>query len=159
MEPLSLANHSQMVQYYLHYNLQIPSLFILKSREEEFTNSSLGGLATSHSLLINEILSLETLTFLLFTFVNVLHLSSCIFFFFFEAIWIYLKWQPTPCLENPRGRGAWWAAVYGVAQSWTWLKWLSSSSSSTYCISKNSGDLSNWLDMSKIIWDTSDTYH
>ena len=34
------------------------------------------------------------------------------------------------CLENPRDRGAWWAAVYGVAQSWTWLKWLSSSSSS-----------------------------
>ena len=31
------------------------------------------------------------------------------------------------CLENPRERGAWWAAVYGVAQSWTWLKWLSSS--------------------------------
>ena len=35
-----------------------------------------------------------------------------------------------PCLENPRDRGAWWAAVYGVAQSWTLLKWLSSSSSS-----------------------------
>ena len=34
------------------------------------------------------------------------------------------------CLENPRDRGAWWAAVYGVAQSWTRLKWLSSSSSS-----------------------------
>ena len=33
------------------------------------------------------------------------------------------------CLENPRDRGAWWAAIYGVAQSWTWLKWLSSSSS------------------------------
>ena len=33
------------------------------------------------------------------------------------------------CLENPRGRGAWWAAVYGVAQSRTWLKWLSSISS------------------------------
>ena len=32
------------------------------------------------------------------------------------------------CLENPRDREAWWAAVYGVAQSWTWLKWLSSSS-------------------------------
>ena len=31
------------------------------------------------------------------------------------------------CLENPREGGAWWAAVYGVAQSWTWLKWLSSS--------------------------------
>ena len=33
------------------------------------------------------------------------------------------------CLENPRDWGASWAAVYGVAQSWTWLKWLSSSSS------------------------------
>ena len=32
------------------------------------------------------------------------------------------------CLENPRDRGAWWAAVYGVTQSRTWLKWLSSSS-------------------------------
>ena len=34
------------------------------------------------------------------------------------------------CLENPRDRGAWWAAIYGVAHSWTRLKWLSSSSSS-----------------------------
>ena len=32
------------------------------------------------------------------------------------------------CLENPRDDGAWWAAVYGVSQSRTWLKWLSSSS-------------------------------
>ena len=31
------------------------------------------------------------------------------------------------CLENPRDRGAWWAAVCGVTQSRTWLKWLSSS--------------------------------
>ena len=31
------------------------------------------------------------------------------------------------CLENPRDRGAWWAAVYGVTQSQTWLKRLSSS--------------------------------
>ena len=31
------------------------------------------------------------------------------------------------CLENPRDRGVWWAAVYGVAQSQTRLKWLSSS--------------------------------
>ena len=23
------------------------------------------------------------------------------------------------CLENPRDGGAWWAGVYGVAQSWT----------------------------------------
>ena len=34
------------------------------------------------------------------------------------------------CLENPRNGGAWWAAVYGVAQSRTRLKRLSSSSSS-----------------------------
>ena len=33
------------------------------------------------------------------------------------------------CLENHRDGGAWWAAIYGVAQSWTRLKWLSSSSS------------------------------
>ena len=33
------------------------------------------------------------------------------------------------CLENPRDRGAWWAAFYRVAQSRTRLKWLSSSSS------------------------------
>ena len=33
------------------------------------------------------------------------------------------------CLENPRDRGDWWAAVYGVTQSQTRLKWLSSSSS------------------------------
>ena len=35
------------------------------------------------------------------------------------------------CLENPRDRGAWWAAVYGVAQSRIRLKRLSSSSSSS----------------------------
>ena len=32
------------------------------------------------------------------------------------------------CLENPRDGETWWAAVYGVAQSWTRLKRLSSSS-------------------------------
>ena len=32
-------------------------------------------------------------------------------------------------LENPRDGRAWWAAVYGVAQSWIRLKRLSSSSS------------------------------
>ena len=35
------------------------------------------------------------------------------------------------CLENPRDGRAWWAAVYGVAQSRTRLKRLSSSSSTT----------------------------
>ena len=35
------------------------------------------------------------------------------------------------CLENPRDRGAWWAAIYEVTQSRTRLKLLSSSSSSS----------------------------
>ena len=39
------------------------------------------------------------------------------------------------CLENPRDGGAWWVAVYGVAQSRTQLKRLSSSSSSSTLIS------------------------
>ena len=39
------------------------------------------------------------------------------------------KWQPTPVFlpGESQGRGAWWAAIYGVAQSRTWLKGLSSS--------------------------------
>ena len=40
------------------------------------------------------------------------------------------------CLENPRDGGAWWAAVYEVAQSQTQLKRLSSSSSNA----GNAGD-------------------
>jgi len=40
------------------------------------------------------------------------------------------KWQPAPVFLpwESQGQGSWWAAVYGVAQSRTWLKWLSSSS-------------------------------
>ena len=45
------------------------------------------------------------------------------------------------CLENPRDGGAWWAAIYGVAQSRTRLKRLSSSSSSPKCARKQ--DLGN----------------
>ena len=46
------------------------------------------------------------------------------------------------CLENPRDGGAWWAAVSGVAQSWTRLKRLSSSSnSSNLCLMLNAEDL------------------
>ena len=47
---------------------------------------------------------------------------------------LYMQWV-SPfllqyfCLENPMGGGAWWAAVYGVAQSRTRLKQLNSSSS------------------------------
>ena len=40
------------------------------------------------------------------------------------------------CLENPRDGGAWWAAVYGVTQSRTRLKRLSSSSSNRQHIKK-----------------------
>ena len=44
------------------------------------------------------------------------------------------QWQPTPVFlpGESQGGGAWWAAVYGVAQSWTRLKRLSSSSSSKW---------------------------
>ena len=42
------------------------------------------------------------------------------------------------CLENPRDGEAWWAAIYGVAQSRTRLKRLSSSSSSfNLCLMNN----------------------
>ena len=41
------------------------------------------------------------------------------------------------CLENPRDRGAWWAAVHGVAQSWTRLKHLCMHA----CIGEGNGNL------------------
>ena len=62
-------------------------------------------------------------------------------FSLFDTPWGYLllprassgKGNGTPlqrsCLENSRDAGAWWAAVYGVSQSQTRLKQLSSSSS------------------------------
>ena len=49
------------------------------------------------------------------------------------------------CLENPMDRGAWWAAVYGVEQSWTRLKWLSSSSSTTECLKWGQNSFLNTL--------------
>ena len=45
------------------------------------------------------------------------------------------------CLENPRDVGLWWADVYGVIQSRTWLKQLSSSSSSISVATAGSPDL------------------
>ena len=55
------------------------------------------------------------------------------------------------CLENPRDRAAWWAAIYGVAQSRTRLKRLSSSMgkqknnlSFTFIWNYNTGKLLNW---------------
>ena len=40
------------------------------------------------------------------------------------------KWNPLQCscLENPRDGGAWWVAIYGVAQSQTRMTCLNSSS-------------------------------
>ena len=51
------------------------------------------------------------------------------------SLFTFMHWEGNgnplqcSCLENPRDWGAWWAAVYGVAQRQTWLKWFSSSSS------------------------------
>ena len=45
-------------------------------------------------------------------------------------VWALLEWRAREgngnplqcsCLENPMDGGAWWAAVHGVAKSWTWL--------------------------------------
>ena len=38
------------------------------------------------------------------------------------------------CRENPRDGGAWWAAIYGVAQGRSRLRWLSSSSNTIHCV-------------------------
>ena len=40
------------------------------------------------------------------------------------------------CLENPVDRGAWWAAVHGVTESWTRLKWFSMHA----CIGEGNGN-------------------
>ena len=56
------------------------------------------------------------------------------------------------CLENPRDGGAWWAAVYGVAQSWTRLKRLSSKEN--YSAIKNFEIMvfvATWMDLEMFI--------
>ena len=65
---------------------------------------------------------------------------------FFEATYYVITRESngTPvqysCLENPMDGGAWWTAVYGVAQCQTRLKRLSSSSSSSYVITDRYND-------------------
>ena len=54
------------------------------------------------------------------------------------------------CLENPRDGGAWWAAVYGVAQSRTRLKRLSSSSSRESC--KRFERSLSWFNRKTQVW-------
>ena len=59
------------------------------------------------------------------------------------------------CLENPRDRGAWWAAIYGVALSRTQLKRLSisSSSSSLFIVFLPRNPLVSWLGApSEVFW-------
>ena len=67
-------------------------------------------------------------------FIHVVSVNNS-FFFIAELYAIVREGNGTPlqcsCLENPRDGGAWWAAVYGVAQTRTRLKRLSSSSGSS----------------------------
>ena len=53
------------------------------------------------------------------------------------------KWQVTPVFlpGESQGWGAWWASIYGVTQSRTWLRWLSSSSSSFIIINDHTYSL------------------
>ena len=43
--------------------------------------------------------------------------------FFHQVVYQFGEGNGTPlqysCLENPMDRGGWWAAVHGVAKSWT----------------------------------------
>ena len=55
------------------------------------------------------------------------------------------------CLENPRDGGARWAAVYGVAQSRTQLKRLSSSSSSSKYLKTTCSIIEEWLNKLKVV--------
>ena len=61
-------------------------------------------------------------------------LSGFTFTFHFHTLEKEINPLQCSCLGNPRDGGAWWAAVYEVAQSRTRLKWLSSSSSTRYCV-------------------------
>ena len=62
------------------------------------------------------------------------------------------------CLENPRDGGAWWAAVYGVAQSRTRLKRLSSSSSSIhFWVNPWQRACGHHSQFTQIIWSAADT--
>ena len=58
------------------------------------------------------------------------------------------------CLENPRDWGAWWAAVCGVAQSRTRLKWLSSSSRMLIIFAFYRSPFSVLLGLRTLVWFT-----
>ena len=73
--------------------------------------------------------SIFLLTFVIF---HLLRLQPSLWVLHSISLWFWFAFleDQCSCLENPRDGGAWWAAIYGVAQSPTWLKRLSSSSSS-----------------------------
>ena len=82
------------------------------------------GLASFHSY-ISQILT-----------INSKYTKLCVYIY--KMIYLFKKHWQNPSywfffffflLDNPRDGGAWWAAIYGVTQGRTWLKWLSSSSS------------------------------
>ena len=66
------------------------------------------------------------------------------------------KWQPTPVLlpGESQGRGAWWAAIYGVAQSRTQVRRLSSSRFVIAFFPRSKCLLISWLQSpSTVIWE------
>ena len=54
------------------------------------------------------------------------------------------------CLENPRDRGAWWAAVYGIAQNWTRLRDREAWCAAIHGVAKSRTWLSNWTDLKRL---------
>ena len=61
-----------------------------------------------------------------------------------EAFCIFDARRQYSCLDNPRDRGAWWAAIYGGAQSRTRLKRLSSSSRRKFTTMTSLGSSLGW---------------
>jgi len=78
-------------------------------------------------------LSFSWLLFYSFPYIDLVHILLDLYLLYFFSTNVR-EGNGNPlqcsCLENSRDRGAEWAAVYGVPQSRTWLKGLSSSSSS-----------------------------
>ena len=68
------------------------------------------------------------------------------------------------CLENPRDGGACWAAIYGVAQSRTWLPWLSSRRiltplhRSIFWMKVNTNNTKYYLQLKRLIYKDSGTH-
>ena len=62
-------------------------------------------------------------------------IDKLICIYIYVCVWIYTQayvYIFICIFENPRDRGAWWTAVYGVTQNWTRLKQLCSNSSSMH---------------------------